>query len=93
MTFTLANTGARAGQGDCRGLRGTAGLAQEPPKRLVGLSKVELKAGERKPVTVEIDPKYLSIFDEAKHDWTLVPGDYTFMVGGSQRQAAAEGYG
>jgi beta-glucosidase len=32
---------------------------------------------------VEIDPKYLSIFDEAKDGWTLVPGDYTILVGGS----------
>ena len=32
---------------------------------------------------VEIDPKYLSIFDETKDGWTLVPGDYTIMVGGS----------
>ena len=34
-------------------------------------------------MTVEIDPKYLSIFDEQKNDWSLLPGDYTIMVGGS----------
>jgi beta-glucosidase len=32
---------------------------------------------------VEIDPKYLSIFDEAKNAWMLVPGEYTLLVGGS----------
>jgi beta-glucosidase len=57
--------------------------AEEPPKRLVGWSKVELKAGEKKAVEVEVDRKYLSIFDEGKDAWTLVPGDYTIMVGGS----------
>jgi beta-glucosidase len=57
--------------------------AQEPPKRLVGFSKVKLNAGEKQTVTIEIDPKYLSIFDEAKDAWTLIPGDYTIMVGGS----------
>ena len=36
-------------------------------------------------MTVEIDPKYLSIFDEQKDDWTLLPGDYTIMVGGSSQ--------
>jgi beta-glucosidase len=36
-------------------------------------------------VTVEIDPKYLSIFDEEKNAWTLLPGDYTLMVGGSSQ--------
>jgi beta-glucosidase len=36
-------------------------------------------------VTVEIDPKYLSIFDVQKDGWTLVPGDYTILVGGSSQ--------
>jgi beta-glucosidase len=44
---------------------------------------VELKAGEKKTVEVEIDPKYLSIFDVDKDAWSLIPGDYTIMVGGS----------
>ena len=30
-----------------------------------------------------MDPKYLSIFDEQKDDWSLLPGEYTIMVGGS----------
>jgi beta-glucosidase len=59
--------------------------AQEPLKRLVGFSRVKLNAGEKKTVTVEIDPKYLSIFDEQKDGWTLVPGDYTILVGGSSQ--------
>jgi beta-glucosidase len=44
-----------------------------------------LSPGEKRTVTVEIDPKYLSIFDEAKDAWTLLPGDYTIMVGGSSQ--------
>ena len=51
----------------------------------MGWSKVKLEAGEQKSVTIEIDPKYLSIFDEAKDGWTLVPGDYTILVGGSSQ--------
>jgi len=27
----------------------------------------------------------LSIFDESKDGWTLVPGDYTILVGGSSQ--------
>ena len=34
-------------------------------------------------MTVEIDPKYLSIFDEQKDGWVLLPGEYTILVGGS----------
>ena len=81
--FTLSNTGAREGAEIAEVYAALPAAAQEPPKRLVGFSKVKLAAGEKKTVTIEIDPKYLSIFDEAKHGWTLVPGDYTVMVGGS----------
>ncbi len=82
-TFTLANTGARAGAEIAEVYAALPASAQEPPKRLVGWSKVNLKPGEKKTVEVEIDPKYLSIFDEAKDGWTLLPGEYAIMVGGS----------
>ena len=83
VTFTLANSGAREGAEIAQVYAALPASAEEPPKRLVGWSKVQLKAGEQKSVEVEIDPKYLSIFDEAKDGWTLIPGDYTIMVGGS----------
>ena len=86
VTFTLANTGARTGKEIAEVYAALPAAAQEPPKRLVGWSKVELKPGERKPVTVEIDKKYLSIWDEEKHDWSLLPGEYTIMVGGSSEK-------
>jgi beta-glucosidase len=83
VTFTLSNTGPRAGAEIAEVYAALPASAEEPPKRLVGWSKVQLKAGEKKNVEVEIDPKYLSIFDEGKDAWTLLPGDYTIMVGGS----------
>ena len=85
VTFTLANAGAREGSEIAEVYAALPAAAQEPPKRLVGFSKVKLNAGEKHTVTVEIDPKYLSIFDEAKDAWTLVPGEYTIMVGGSSQ--------
>jgi beta-glucosidase len=85
VTFTLANTGPRAGAEVAEIYASLPAAAEEPPKRLVGFSKVKLDAGEKRTVTVEIDPKYLSIFDEAKDGWTLVPGNYTIMVGGSSQ--------
>jgi beta-glucosidase len=83
VTFSLSNAGARAGAEIAEVYAALPAGTNEPPKRLVGWSKVQLKAGENKTVEVEIDPKYLSIFDEAKDGWTLVPGDYTILVGGS----------
>ena len=83
VSFTLTNSGSRAGAEIAEVYAALPASAEEPPKRLIGFSKVELKAGEKKVVEVEVDPKYLSIFDEAKDAWTLVPGDYTVLVGGS----------
>ena len=45
-----------------------------------------LKAGESKEVSVSVDAKYLSVYDESAGGWKLVPGGYTFMVGGSSQE-------
>ena len=60
--------------------------ADEPPKRLVGWSKIWLKAGESKQVRVPIESKYLSIWDDSANQWKLVPGNYEVMVGGSSAE-------
>ena len=83
VSFTLTNSGTHAGAEIAEVYAALPASAEEPPKRLIGFSKVGLKAGEKKTVEVEIDPKYLSIFDEAKDAWTLIPGEYTILVGGS----------
>ena len=59
--------------------------AQEPPKRLVGWSKVKLNAGESKDVIVDVEPKFLSIFDANRDVWQLVPGEYKVWAGPSSR--------
>jgi beta-glucosidase len=51
----------------------------------VGWSKVKLNAGDRKEVTVEVDLEYLSIFNVERDGWQLIPGSYTFLVGGSSQ--------
>ena len=56
-----------------------------------GLEQSQLNAGESKEVTVDVDPKYLSIFNVEQNGWQLLPGDYGFMVGGSSQRPAAEG--
>ena len=83
VTFTITNTGSRAGAEIAEVYAALPANAQEPPKRLVGFTKVNLEPREKKAVTVEVDPKYLSIFDQQKDGWTLVPGEYGIMVGGS----------
>ena len=85
VTFTVTNTGSRAGAEIAEVYASLPAAAAEPPKRLVGWTKVKLNAGESKEVTVEIDPKYFSIFNVEQNGWQLIPGEYGFMVGGSSQ--------
>jgi beta-glucosidase len=82
VTFTVTNTGKRVVSEIAEVYAGLPAAAEEPPKRLVGWARVALKPGESREVTVAVDPKYLSIYNE-QQGWTLVPGQYTFLVGGS----------
>jgi len=91
VSFTVANTGSRAGSEIAQVYATHPAGAGEPPKRLVGWSKVKLGAGESKEVSVEIDPLYLSIFDVARDGWVLMPGDYGFLVGGSSQSLPLKG--
>jgi beta-glucosidase len=85
VSFTVKNTGSRDGAEIAQVYAALPASAGEPPKRLIGWSKVWLKAGESKDVNVSVDPKYLSIYDDAS-GWKLVPGGYVIMVGGSSAE-------
>ena len=84
VSFSLRNAGARDGaeiaQIYARRPGDPAGV-----KRLVGFTKVALKAGESKAVTVPIDPLYLSSFDATQHRWIELAGTYSVTVGGASR--------
>ena len=86
VSFTVTNTGKRDGVETAQVYAMLPDAAQEPPKRLVGWSRVKLGAGESKQVTVEVDPQYLQVFDEQANGWKRVPGAYTFAVGGSSQE-------
>jgi beta-glucosidase len=83
VSFSVKNTGDRAGQEIAEVYAGLPASTNEPPKRLVGWSKVQLRPGESKQVHITIPQLYLSIYDEQQQGWKLVPGSYSFMVGGS----------
>jgi beta-glucosidase len=85
VTFTVTNTGNRAGAEIAEVYASLPAAAAEPPKRLVGWSKVKLTVGESKEVAVEVDPKSLSIFNVEENGWQVIPGEYGIMVGGSSQ--------
>ena len=85
VAFTVKNAGTRDGAEIAQVYSALPVAANEPPKRLVGWSKVFLKAGESKEVNVTVPSKYLSIFDEAGNGWKQLAGSYSIMVGGSSQ--------
>lgn len=85
VSFQVKNTGKRAGAEVAQVYAYMPTNTGEPPKRLIGWSKVKLNPGESREVSISIDPQYLSIFDENKDQWLLAPGEYTIAVGGSSQ--------
>ena len=91
VTFTVTNTGVRPGAEIAEVYASLPAAAGEPPKRLVGWSKIPLNGGESKAASVTVDPKYLSIFNVDTNTWQLLPGDYTLLVGGSSQSLPLKG--
>ena len=85
VSFTVKNTGKRAGIETAEVYASLPDAAGEPPKRLVGWAKVELAPGESKEVNVPVDRDRLMIFDEESDAWKLVPGQYILRVGTSSQ--------
>ena len=83
VSFTVKNTGQRSGVEIAQVYATLPEAAGEPFKRLVGWQRVELAPGESKTVTVAADPRVMSIFDEQKNTWTLLPGAYQIFAGPS----------
>jgi len=85
VSFTVKNTGERAGTEIAQVYTSLPAAAGEPPKRLIGWSLVDLRPGESKAVSIPIGRDRLSIYDEASDIWKLVPGTCTIMAGASSR--------
>ncbi len=90
-SFTVMNTGRRAGSEIAEVYAAMPEGIGEPPKRLVGWSKVELAPGETKTVKVIIDPVFVSVWDEAAHRWVRPQGAVKLMVGGSSAELPLAG--
>ncbi|RRA49546.1 glycoside hydrolase family 3 C-terminal domain-containing protein [Acidipila sp. EB88] len=89
-TFTIRNTGARAGEEIAELYSTMPETSGEPPKRLVGWCKLLLQPGEQKTTTVSIPLARFSIWDEAHHGWSVPPGKYALLVGPSSATAALQ---
>jgi beta-glucosidase len=76
-TFTVTNTGERAGD-DVAQLY-LVRRAGEKIRRLVGFQRTSLKPGESREVTVTIDPRLLADWNNG--GWSMPAGEYGFALG------------
>jgi beta-glucosidase len=56
----------------------------EPPMRLAGWSKIDLKPGELRQVTISVSPRQQSIWSVDANNWKFIPGSHVY-VGSSSR--------
>jgi beta-glucosidase len=54
-----------------------------PVKELEGFTKANLRPGESKRVTLQLDRRAFSFFDMKKHVWSAEPGEFAILVGSS----------
>ena len=83
VSFTVTNTGTRAGAEIAEVYVSLPAAAEDVPKRLVGWRKVWLTAGQSETVRVPIDPKYVSVWDVSSKQWRMPAGSYGVKVGGA----------
>ncbi|MFL6437030.1 MAG: glycoside hydrolase family 3 C-terminal domain-containing protein [Terriglobales bacterium] len=83
VSFTIKNTGRRAGTEIAEVYAKLPNGADEPFKRLAGWKRITLAPGESQTVTVPIDPQVLQTFDETNNRWNLPQGDYGVFLGSS----------
>jgi len=88
VKVTVKNTGSRKGAEVVQVyvVPKQAAEVSRPIKELKGFAKVELEAGESKPVVVEIETKYaFSYFDEVRNKWCVEKGEYEIIVSNSSQ--------
>lgn len=80
-SFTVANIGKRAGKAVPQLYIAPVAGGWEAPKRLAGWDKLSLEPGEKRAVSITVDPRLIATFDSAARQWRIAPGDYRISVG------------
>lgn len=91
LTVAVKNTGGRDGEEVVQAYVSGRGPVARPHRQLVAFQRVALKAGERKVVTLTYKPDTFATWDEAKHGFTLFPGEEKVEVGASSEDIRLTG--
>jgi beta-glucosidase len=85
VSFTLTNTGQRAGKEVAQVYLGPSADVSAPQadKALAGYAKVALSPGQSRGVTVHVDGTQLRYWDAGTHAWATGLGTRSLFVGSS----------
>ena len=92
VSFRVKNTGTREGAEIAQVyVSDSHASVPRPPKELKGFTKVNLRSGESKLVTIRLDRRAFSFYDVKKHDWNVEPGEFGILIGDSSEEVALQG--
>jgi beta-glucosidase len=84
VTFDVTNTGSVAGAEVAQlYISDPSAKATRPDRELKGFEKVRLAPGETRHVTLNLDARAFSYWDETAHKWTIDPGKFVIRLGDS----------
>ncbi len=84
VSFDVTNTGSVAGAEVAQlYVSDPSARVDRPERELKGFEKVWLAPGETKRVTLNLDARAFSYWDETAHKWTIDPGKFVMRVGDS----------
>ena len=84
ISFDVTNTGSVAGAEVAQlYVSDPSAKATRPERELKGFEKVRLAPGETRRVTIDLDARAFSYWDETAHKWTIDPGKFVIRVGDS----------
>jgi beta-glucosidase len=91
VSFTVTNTGDRAGAAVPQVYVTFPRSAGEPPRQLKGFTKLTLDPGASRRVTIPLDRRAFSWWSTRRDGWVVTPGRYGIAVGSSSRDLPLRG--
>jgi beta-glucosidase len=86
VSFSIRNTGRRAGKGVAQVYVAPADwktAGWEAPKRLGSFAKTDLRPGKSRRIDLTIDPRLLATYEAANNNWRIKQGTYRVLFGQS----------
>jgi beta-glucosidase len=92
VSFDVTNTGSRAAADVAQLYVGDPhNSVPRPPRELKGLSKVYLKPGETRHISIPLDARSFSYYDVKGHGWKADAGTFNIYVGRSDADIQLQG--